>query len=339
MNIYKLLKIFHKIPYKRLKLAALWGAHVSGRRYVGVFLDPVMACNLRCRMCYMSNPEQRPKMAKMTPDDVEYVTDALMPSAIKQQIGCATEPTLYTDLPSIVDAAHRKGVPYISITTNGQLLSAELLEDMIEKGLNEVTLSVHGFTKQTYEHLMVNGKWERFTALVEALREAKKRHPEFKLRVNYVMNAMNFFDLTKFFYVFPSRMVDILQLRPVQDTGGTGYTDFDLSLLKEHYAEVIQPLVEQCVERGAVCMYPTREELDCVDGMEDEFSKRMEQLTYYYVSPGHVGKEGWEWGTDSFGSYHRRKHSGRQMFRGIFSRLGNDKTATASTKKLNYKIK
>ena len=62
MNVYRLLRTFGRIKSPRLKLLALWALHVMGRRYVGVFLDPVLACNLRCRMCYFSDDERRKEL-------------------------------------------------------------------------------------------------------------------------------------------------------------------------------------------------------------------------------------------------------------------------------------
>ncbi|MCM1451113.1 MAG: hypothetical protein NC102_02555 [Clostridium sp.] len=44
-----------------MKVLALLSAHLSGRRYIGVYLDPVLACNIRCRMCYFSDSSNRPK--------------------------------------------------------------------------------------------------------------------------------------------------------------------------------------------------------------------------------------------------------------------------------------
>lgn len=67
MNVYKALKIFGKIKSKRIKLLGLIAMHIAKRRYIGVFLDPVMACNLRCRMCYMSDSTETTDFAKRKP--------------------------------------------------------------------------------------------------------------------------------------------------------------------------------------------------------------------------------------------------------------------------------
>ena len=60
MNIYHLIKMMagNRMPAS-LKIFGLWGMHVSRRRLLGLYLDPVLACNLRCRMCYFSDEAQR----------------------------------------------------------------------------------------------------------------------------------------------------------------------------------------------------------------------------------------------------------------------------------------
>lgn len=48
----------HGLP-RPVKLTGLAAMFRLRRRTAGVFLDPVMACNLRCRMCYFSYPKKR----------------------------------------------------------------------------------------------------------------------------------------------------------------------------------------------------------------------------------------------------------------------------------------
>ena len=44
--------------------------YVCRKRYLGLFLDPVQACNLRCRMCYFSTPAARPVHGRIDMDKV-----------------------------------------------------------------------------------------------------------------------------------------------------------------------------------------------------------------------------------------------------------------------------
>ena len=57
MNIYKLLQLNRKIKSHRVKFLALYLLHKFNKRYLAVNLDPVMACNLRCKMCYFTDED------------------------------------------------------------------------------------------------------------------------------------------------------------------------------------------------------------------------------------------------------------------------------------------
>ena len=63
MNLYRLLKFAsgRKMP-RQFKLIGLAAMFRMRRRTAGVFMDPILACNLRCRMCYFSDPEKRSAM-------------------------------------------------------------------------------------------------------------------------------------------------------------------------------------------------------------------------------------------------------------------------------------
>jgi MoaA/NifB/PqqE/SkfB family radical SAM enzyme len=58
-NIYFLFKVNRLIKSFRIKSLGIYFLHLFGKRYYGIFLDPVYACNLRCRMCYFSDEEKR----------------------------------------------------------------------------------------------------------------------------------------------------------------------------------------------------------------------------------------------------------------------------------------
>ncbi|MDE6380921.1 MAG: radical SAM protein [Muribaculaceae bacterium] len=341
MNIYSVLKLVSRIKSPRIKVFGLWAMHVFRRRYIGVFLDPVMACNLRCRMCYLSAPGYKvvdsPEKALMTPETLQYVADTFFPRALKLQIGCSTEPTLFRGLDELIRIAKSKGVPYISLTTNGQLLTADSLRRMIDAGLNEITLSVHGFDKEIYEDLMRGANFERFLGLMASLREIKKEHPEFKVRVNYVINADNILSLKKMYDVFGGLRPDVLQLRPIQKLGESSYDNFSHEEIKLHYDDVIAPIVERCRQESTVCLCPSKKNLESFDAEYDPMVDYLEELTYYYVSPSGVNKPEFRWKEDSFSSYHKRRSTASKIWKSIWK--WNHKAASKhSSRKLNYDV-
>ncbi len=159
LNIYKILKLAagNNLPAP-LRLFGLWGMHIARRRTIGIFIDPVLACNLRCKMCYFSDAEKRARMKGiLSKHDLDRVEKALFKRALKLQIGCGAEPTLYPDLEDIVRRGKVSGIPYISLTTNGQLIAEGKvsLMQLAESGLNELTLSLHAHLTEYIAWILV----------------------------------------------------------------------------------------------------------------------------------------------------------------------------------------
>lgn len=344
MNIYGLLRLVGKnrIP-GFVKLLGLWGMHVTGRRSIGIFLDPVLACNLRCRMCLFSSESHRAEMKGMLDKrQLDSIDRGLFRHALKLQIGCGAEPTLYPSLEGIVERGKRAGIPYISLITNGQLIGKGKvsLERLVNAGLSEITISMHGTRKETYEYLMPGSDFSLLLELLKEIGRTKEKYPQFKARVNFTVNSMNVVDLEKdrFWKIWPEGVrPDIVQLRPVQNLGDSTWTDFDLTPLKERYDSTIGAIAEECRRQNIMCIVPEKEQLDEVATSQKGVEAIIEDYSYCYVSPKGAYKPDYDWNKDTFESYHRRHHTGRRLLRSVFSHsAGRDKK---TTKKLNYTVK
>lgn len=344
MNIYKLLKLAScgKIP-PFVKLLGLWAMHITGRRYIGIFFDPVLACNLRCRMCYFSNESRRKELSGViTSRQLDDVERTFFPRALKLQIGCGAEPSLYTHLEDILARARRAGVPYTVLVTNGQLLASGHvnLTKLVQEGLNEITLSLHGTRPETYEYLMTGAKFEYLKTLLAQLHIIKKNNPSFKVRINFTVNSMNVHDLEGDRFWEPWNdgfRPDVVQLRPVQDMGASDWSDYDSHSLKTNYNETIGNVVAYCQRHNITCIAPTLDQIDEVTTQQDGVSALIEDVTYYYISPKSAYKADFNLGADTFNAYHRRHHTARRIFKAAICRHINARNRNAS-KKLNYNI-
>lgn len=327
-------------PVKLVGLAVMFRLR---RRTAGVFLDPVLACNLRCRMCYFSDPVKRAEMkGTISEENLQSWAKAIFPYALKLQLGCGAEPTIYRDLETIVALGRSYGVPYISLTTNGQLIGTRKcsLEALVSAGLSELTLSLHGTTREVYEDLMPGAKFDTFLQLTAEIARVKKLYPDFKLRVNFTVNSLNVHDLKgdRFWKLWQEGgMPDIVQLRPVQKIGESDWNDFDPQPLIENYDESIGAMSEECARRGITCMAPRRDQIETVAGEQDGTSALIEDLTYVYVSPNGCYKEDFHPDRQTYADYHRERHTVRRLLTAALrpesSRQRN------SSKKLNYTIK
>lgn len=338
MEFYRIIKRVARCRSSRLRLLMLWGARVMGRRSVGVYIDPVLACNLRCRMCAFSDAGQKARLhGRMSDSEIESVANGFFCDALKVQIGCAAEPTLDRRVGDIIKLAKESGVPYVSLTTNGQLLTAEMLDQYARAGLDEITLSVHGTEPEMYEWLMSGASFGRFMEAIDIIRDVKNRFRLLRLRVNFTVNADNAGQLPKLLDLFGSGLIDILQVRPVQCLGATAYDNFDLSTVREAYADLFVPLAERCRREGVECLMPSETDIDAVAAPRSKRERMFEEITYCYAGPGSLYASDYDAEKDTFRSYHSRRRTWWRVLRSALIPSVGGAVENDSTKKLNYR--
>ncbi|HET8810483.1 MAG TPA: radical SAM protein [Flavobacteriaceae bacterium] len=331
MDIYKLLRLNRKIKNHRIKFLALFLLHKFNKRYLAVNLDPVMACNLRCKMCYFTDADYvKTLKGQFKEEELKQVADTIFGRALKLQIGCGTEPTLYKKLPELVALGKARKVPYISITTNANLLTEETIEPLLKAGLNEFTISLHGVTKESYEGFMQKASYEKFHGALNAFVKLKEKY-DFRVRINYTFNKDNFYELKDFFTHFDGRSFDILQIRPIRKLGNTAYSDFDLSALEADYPETIEEIRNNCKANHITLLAPKT-----LSNYDDENqSSFVFDYTFCYVSPQEFWKKGFDWRAESFNDFSKRIGWDKELLANVFR---SKSTLRSRSTRLNYEI-
>lgn len=345
MNVYRLLKYVSRIRSPRLRLLGLWGAHVFGRRYIGVFIDPILGCNYRCRMCYFSNTEvRRQKRGRMQEKQLQDVAHSLFSRTLKLQIGCGAEPTL--DLAGtleLIRLGRQYKVPYISLTTNGVLLTRETLTEMATAGLNELTVSLHGIRRDTYEQMMGStADYEAFLRLLQTIRMVKKEFPDLNIRINYTMNADNVDELADFDTLFADVPVNQLQLRPVRKIGDSDYNNFDLQHVADCLETVIRPLAARCAKRGITVLAPEEKHIRRFEAKTRSTARErlLSLFTYYNVDAQSYETAAIRYGQESYDDYARRCHIGRRLWQGVWAdEKACEQIGQGLSNALNYDIR
>ena len=331
MDVYKLLQLNKRIKNHRIKFFGLYLLHSLKQRYLAVNLDPVMACNLRCKMCYFTDKDYvKTLKGQLTEDEVELIAKIIFPRALKLQIGCGTEPTLYKNLPHIIGLAKHYDVPYISLTTNANLLTENSIREMLLAGLHEFTISLHGVTQQTYEEFMGKGDFQVFQSVFEVFASLKKEF-QFKVRINYTFNEDNFLELNSLLEIFNPQAIDILQLRPIQNLGNTAYQNFSLEKVKPHYSEVFNVLKTKCLAHSITLMAPQK----LADLEKTNDASAIFDYTYCYVSPGKFFRDDFKWREESFETYTSRTGWGRELLSNIFKKKSE---LRLQRNRLNYEV-
>lgn len=287
-------------------------------------------------MCYFSDEKWRQEhKGVLSFDEIEQIGKAFFHRALKFQIGCGAEPTLHKDLIRIIALGKQYKIPHVSITTNGNLLTRELLFEAAKAGLDEITLSVHGLTKKTYEYLMTNGNYDTFLQLLNDIDEVRKQYSGVRLRINYTINDDNLEELSRFGEVIGFDRIDILQLRPIQKIGDSEYNNFDLKNIYDKYDEILLPLIEECRKKNIVCIAPQKKNIILLETNEVK-NDSVEKATFCYISPRSCWKDGFDYRTDSFESFVKQHHLGKELFLSIFRR--DTAQQINVTRKMNYEV-
>jgi molybdenum cofactor biosynthesis enzyme MoaA len=341
MDIYKILRFNQYIKNHRIKFLGLWLLSVLNKRYLAIQLDPVLACNLRCKMCYFTDDEyvRTAMKGQFKEGDIEPLAKAFFKNALKLQIGCGAEPTLFRHNLKLIETAKAHHVPYISMVTNGNLLEENDIEALSRAGMDEIILSMHGVTKKTYEDLMDKGDYAKFHRVLTAVTKEKKHNPKFRLRINYTFNQDNFHELEQFFEVYGAYNIDIIQLRPIDKIGETTYNEYSLKRIEADYPRISSLLKDEAEKRKITLLYPKsilrNEEVSLKVKTEND-SSYLIPYTYCYVSPKFSWKEDFDWKTESFPSWKKRSRWNNGLLKNVFtSRITLDQM---NRNMLNYSV-
>ncbi|HPD95004.1 MAG TPA: radical SAM protein [Tenuifilaceae bacterium] len=313
VQIYRLLKVNRMIKSNRIKLLLIVMAQLTHKRYYSVRIDPVFACNLRCRMCYFSK-SRKPSSSKFTLEELKLLAKSIFSQALQVMVGCGAEPTMYKNFVKVVKLAKLHNVPHVGLVTNGQLLSGENISDLLNAELNELTISIHGTCKETYEYLMTGAKWDKIHLILNEFNKQRKRSGfKTSLRVNFTANADNYTELANFFDVFGKYGVNTLQVRPVMDIGGENYNAISPEIITKYY-NVIDSLKAECKRNNVLLLantqnpsYKKRNPLSSIIGE-----------TYKYVSPEMVIAKDFEWQKETYSQYLKRTKWAGKTLRKIF---------------------
>ncbi|MBP6822992.1 MAG: radical SAM protein [Acidobacteria bacterium] len=332
-SLYRIIQLNRLVKNHRVKFAAVLAAHHLNLRHLFLRFDPVMACNLRCQMCYFSDDQfRKDNKGIFKQEEINRLAEMFFPKAVQLVIGCGAEPTLYKDYPSLVKLAKEYKVPFVGLTSSGQLITAEHLERLFDYGLNELSLSVHGVKQETYERLMVNASYERFHGLLSqfATLTQKKRSPH--LRFNYTVNPDNLDELADFFKIYGRYPIKTLQVRPIMDIGQSDYRNFGLSLCAETYNRTIESLAIEAKERGITFLANRYD--PTYDAESENYGSVILDSVHRYISPQRVWRHDFNWREETYEEFCHRIGWSQRLRQALLSR----RDSLTSTNPFSYTL-
>ena len=152
---------------------------------VYLLVEPVSYCNLKCLMCFQSDPTftKEPYMGRIDMRLFKKIID----EAVKENCKALTmasrgEPTLHPEFGEILRYAKGKFFD-LKLNTNAMLLDEEKSRQILQNEVTELVFSVDSAEKKEYERIRRYGKFEQVVNNIKRFHEIrKKEYPRSKCR-------------------------------------------------------------------------------------------------------------------------------------------------------------
>jgi MoaA/NifB/PqqE/SkfB family radical SAM enzyme len=154
------------------------------------------SCNFTCPMCTW-NAESTEGNSSDTWFDFEVfkeVIDDAVPKGLKSiRMNYINEPLLNLEIFKFISYARQAGILDIYFSTNGSLLTDDIIKKIINSGLLRLQVSLDAYTQETYEKIRTGGKFKdvikKVLRFIEIRNELGSKLPT--LRVNFVKTQIN----------------------------------------------------------------------------------------------------------------------------------------------------
>jgi GTP 3',8-cyclase len=268
-------------------------------------------------MCFFSNEEYaRNVKGAFTEREIERLAAMFFPKALLVVVGCGTEPTLYKSFTEIVQLAKDYKVPHVGFTTNGQLLKESHLEHFVRAELDELTISVHGVERSTYETFMAKASYDRLHEVLTTLDKIKTRLSSSfpRLRINYTVNPSNLGELHRFYDTYGQYNIHTLQVRPIIDFQGQ-FRELLRPTDVSEYSRIITGLHAESKARNIILLANTT---DPTYNSED-YSSVILQAVHRRITPMEVWRPDFNWREETYTEFCKRIGWERYLLRAIVS--------------------
>lgn len=141
---------------------------------VALTLESASSCNLHCPDCPRGANSLTRSKGLMSMALFERLVDDLWAYTLHAQLFFQGEPTLNANLVSMVEVLSAKRI-FSVISTNGQLVTADIAQGLVRAQLGKIIVSVDGTTQEVYSRYRVGGALDRALDAIQLVARAKKQ--------------------------------------------------------------------------------------------------------------------------------------------------------------------
>ena len=140
---------------------------------IDIMVEPTNVCNIHCVLCPTSAEYMTRQRGFMRYEDYQKVIDNIKGVTPKIALFFSGESFLHPKLIDMIKYAADKGLR-VQISTNATKIPDNKVDDLLGSGLETLTVSVDGLSKETYEHYRVGADFDVVLANLKKLCARKR---------------------------------------------------------------------------------------------------------------------------------------------------------------------
>lgn len=155
-------------------------------------------CNMKCRMCNIWRYKDE---KEMTLEEVKIAAQTMKKVGVFQTVITGGEPLLRKDISEIISAFSKLGIS-TRLQTNGLLLTEQKLDELIDAGVEDITISLDTFNNEEYANIRGISKKALSDEIIKKFKMLAEKMSKSMSAANIVVSRKNInelVDLIKFF--------------------------------------------------------------------------------------------------------------------------------------------
>jgi radical SAM protein with 4Fe4S-binding SPASM domain len=181
-----------------------------------IMIDTTTRCNLACKHCPSNKLSKIPGyLGDMDIDLYKKIVCEVAQENKKTIIRPfdGGEPFMRKDIEELIKYAKNKGVEYISINTNGLLMTPERCEKLLESKLDHIEISIDAVSPETYLKIRGSRYYEKLLKNIDYLNKLRvNKNSKLRITVSFVKQRENFTEERPFISFWQNK-VDNVSIR------------------------------------------------------------------------------------------------------------------------------
>lgn len=181
---------------------------------INLMIELTNRCNLLCPTCFSHQDNRKKRDIKLT----EFKKLVVENRRILNELSLYNygEPLLNKNIYKMIRFAKTIGVRHIKIATNGTLLDNNNVNNILHSGLDYISISLDGATKEVYDKFRKNGNFKKVVSNISNLvRSRNILKKELKIELQFIIMKHNVHQVKSIKKLANDLKVDFLRLKLV----------------------------------------------------------------------------------------------------------------------------